>query len=741
MNDRNAARDRGADILRRFRERRRNSNSTTPTMSPTPKQHVSLTGATHPESQVSYVDKNLPLAPPSSQQVPYPEVLTNQSNSKPDTVSSSIGSFLLVDRPKDRLSGSVQEDSEQSPENPHSTQTSEIREGEESSNITPIKRSYDAFSREPRTRKDDVRAEERVDQHQVQQSQSHSPINSLVDQIRQEERAKAEREHSDDQMQWTLREAELLRVITEGETSIQTSKQEISDLKNQSMLSHQKLSSEIDSLSLELKDARRLIEVYRNEGENLSVDRARLQALVEELNAKNEGLNDANKGLREKNEDLRISKEDLLAGQKNAAQGLRLDDTTMAGEYIDTKPEILGIIHGAVRGHLKEEVTEEAIIQKLSLCLANFDSNLLSKNSLSTATESDSFGILSVELRRLINNVSPEPRKQPAVTVQLTRIKELEQTAVKLNTKLAQLSGIRNQLVRRNKDLSQQVAQVAEEKRVALDALKENMNQLVLENQKVTNDLLTQSQKTQGWKESSEKRLADIEEVEIKLESVSTALQIKIASLDVANEELVGLKNELAMLRTQLDETRDHCEVLKESKDVLAKRCLSLERIIEGIKINSFRSNNTVLAASGDKQTSEGQLTNELITLEDRCKELLKEKFSLQKQCDEHDGRLHSLQEHIFDLEADLRARDLEIELMKKRSTEKEAQLKREQEKAKKVSEKIKAEVRKSLQRPIENPDWDIDEFGLRRVDQNFITNLLMVLFPSFFHDENLRVI
>jgi len=307
-----------------------------------------------------------------------------------------------------------------------------------------------------------------------------------------------------------------------------------------------------------------------------------------------------------------------------------------------------------------------------------------------------------------------------------------------LNSKLSQLCNSRNQLVLRNKELFKKIAQVNEEKQVALEALKQSMNQLVLENQKVKNDYDTQSQKAQGWKECSQKRRADVEEFEIKLESVSTALQTKTASLDVANEELLGLKKELVTLKAQLDMTRDHCEVLKESKEVLAKRCLSLDRIIEGIKINSLRSNKTSLVESGDKETS---LTNELITLEDRCKELLKEKFTLQKQCDEHDGKLHSLQEHIFDLEGDLRARDLEIELMKKRSTEKEAQLKREQEKAKKVSEKIKAEVRKSLQRPTENSDWDIDEFGLRRVDQNFITNLLMALFPSFFHDEGLRVI
>jgi len=528
-------------------------------------------------------------------------------------------------------------------------------------------------------------------------------------------------------------------MITAGETNMRTSQQQVADMKKQAILSEQKLSSEVESVSLQLREARRLVEVHRNQGQSLAGEKAQYEALIESLRAENKCINKKSIDLLETNEELRVWKEGMLAAQNRGASGSpsNLVESTFAGESTGMELEQIESIQRAIQGFLKEGINPKEIREKLSFCVSSFSG--FSGRIIPTSEQMDSSGNLTVALALSIN-VNPELKETPSANEQQIRIEKLAEANTKLKKQISQLLASRNQLIDRNKLLLKRIDQIGEEKRVALNALKLNMNQLLLENQRITNDYVTQSKKAEGWKESSQQRRIDAEEVEVELESVNTALLTKTASLDVANEELAGLRKELTTVRTQLDETRDHCEVLKQSKDVLAKRCLSLERIIEGIKINSLRNSSTPLAES-ENDASQGPLTNELITLEDRCKALLKEKFALQKQCDEHDGKLHSLQEHIFDLEADLRARDLEIELMSKRSKEKELQLKREQEKAKKVSEKIKAEVRKSLKRPVESPGWDLDEFGLRRVDQDFITNLLMALFPSFFHDEGLRVI
>jgi len=290
MNDRTAARERGADILRRFRERRRSSISTTPTMSPPATHHANLTGtAIGPETRESYVSPNPTASKPLSQQSTPPRVMTNEVLTNPDTLSSSLGSFLLVDRPQELSSAPLLEQSNLSQEIPHNRASLDVTKIQDNSHkpmptasLTTSQRSHNMISPESRNTSD-VQANEGFNQRQAQQTPSQSPIDSLVEQIRQEERAKAKQEYSNHQIDWRQREARLLHMITEGENNKRTSQQQVADMKKEAMLSQQQLSSEVESLSLQLREARRLLEVHRNQGQNLTDEKAQFEALIESL--------------------------------------------------------------------------------------------------------------------------------------------------------------------------------------------------------------------------------------------------------------------------------------------------------------------------------------------------------------------------------------------------------------------------------------------------------------------------
>merc|ERR1711920_894639 len=242
---------------------------------------------------------------------------------------------------------------------------------------------------------------------------------------------------------------------------------------------------------------------------------------------------------------------------------------------------------------------------------------------------------------------------------------------------------------------------------------------------------LHQSKKAESLQASSDEFLSKVGETEGKFQFLTKELQSKSLALDISTEETIRHRKELTALRNKLDETRDRYEILERSKELLAKRCLSLEQVIEGIKMSNLRKVST--GCVEDKEQS--QEPDRLTVLEERYEAVLKEKFALQKKCDEHDGRLHSQQEHIFDLETELRERDEEIEIMRKQTSERELQL-----------DLKKAEINQIISNAERRTSSgeeaaDLDEFGLRPVDQDVLTQLLKTLFPSFFKDEGLRVI
>jgi len=524
----------------------------------------------------------------------------------------------------------------------------------------------------------------------------------------------SQEEYIDEKTRWRLRENQLLQIINELETNLRGSRREAENQKIQVLATQQRLTSEIESLSRELFSLKNSLSISRGNCTRLYEDNARLRALAA-------GLDEEKKSLILK---LNIAAKELPPTTEEVQSCTVVEPLNADLDQLDEiRRGLLNCIKdvdGQANGLLR------SLVQKLE---RYSEHSRMVTSQHSSNTQLDEAPSLSGEHIRTDVSSSLD-RKQELNSS--SQVRKLQDKVLELEKEVLEHSVFKNEMIRKNETLERRVQQVQEEKQVVLNNLKSTMDQLLRENKRVTKDYLDQSKKAESLQASSEEFLFKVGEAEGKFESLTKELQTKSLALDISTEEAIRHRKELLALRNQLDETRDRYEVLEQSKEVLAKRCLSLEQIIEGIKMSNLRK----ISSSSVEDKDPSQEANGLLVLEERYEAVLKEKFALQKKCDEHDGRIHSQQEHIFDLESELRQRDEEIEIMRKQTSERETQLSLKKAEINKIISN--AERRKSSEG---NEAVNLDEFGLRPADQDVLTQLLKTLFPSFFKDEGLRVI
>merc|ERR1719233_2195613 len=526
----------------------------------------------------------------------------------------------------------------------------------------------------------------------------------------------SQEEYIDEKTRWRLRENQLLQIINELETNLRGSRREAENQKIQVLATQQRLTTEIESLSRELFSLKNLLSTSRANCTRLYEDNAKLRATAAGLDEE---------------------KQSLILKLNIAAKALAQPQTEeVRSTIVDPPPnvdiQLLDEIRGGLLDCLKQVEGEtwkqlSTLLEKLERCSKHSSAVSKSQNSYNSQSELEH----SLTGEQIDLDANPDLyRKQELYPS--SQVKKLQEKVVELEKLLLEHSVFKNEMIRKNETLERRVQQVQEEKQVALNDLKNSMDQLLRENKRVTKDYLHQSKKAESLQASSDEFQSKVGETEGKFQFLTKELQSKSLALDISTEEAIRNRKELTALRNQLDETRDRYEILERSKELLAKRCLSLEQVIEGIKMSNLRK----VSACDAEDKEPSQEPDRLTVLEERYEAVLKEKFALQKKCDEHDGRLHSQQEHIFDLETELRERDEEIEIMRKQTSERELQL--DLKKAE-INQIISNAERRTSSAG--EPAADLDEFGLRPVDQDVLTQLLKTLFPSFFKDEGLRVI
>jgi len=525
----------------------------------------------------------------------------------------------------------------------------------------------------------------------------------------------SQEEYIDEKTRWRLRENQLLQIINELETNLRGSRREAENQKIQVLATQQRLTTEIESLSRELFSLKNLLSTSRANCTRLYEDNAKLRATAAGLDEE---------------------KQSLILKLNIAAKALAQPQTEeVRSTIVDPPPnvdiQLLDEIRGGLLDCLKQVEGEtwkqlSTLVEKLERCSKHSSAVSKSQNSYNSQSELEH----SLTGEQIDLDANPDLYRKELYPS--SQVKKLQEKVVELEKLLLEHSVFKNEMIRKNETLERRVQQVQEEKQVALNDLKNSMDQLLRENKRVTKDYLHQSKKAESLQASSDEFQSKVGETEGKFQFLTKELQSKSLALDISTEEAIRNRKELTALRNQLDETRDRYEILERSKELLAKRCLSLEQVIEGIKMSNLRK----VSACDVEDKEPSQEPDRLTVLEERYEAVLKEKFALQKKCDEHDGRLHSQQEHIFDLETELRERDEEIEIMRKQTSERELQL--DLKKAE-INQIISNAERRTSSAG--EPAADLDEFGLRPVDQDVLTQLLKTLFPSFFKDEGLRVI
>jgi len=525
----------------------------------------------------------------------------------------------------------------------------------------------------------------------------------------------SQEEYIDEKTRWRLRENQLLQIINELETNLRGSRREAENQKIQVLATQQRLTTEIESLSRELFSLKNLLSTSRANCTRLYEDNAKLRATAAGLDEE---------------------KQSLILKLNIAAKALAQPQTEeVRSTIVDPPPnvdiQLLDEIRGGLLDCLKQVEGEtwkqlSTLVEKLERCSKHSSAVSKSQNSYNSQSELEH----SLTGEQIDLDANPDLYRKELYPS--SQVKKLQEKVVELEKLLLEHSVFKNEMIRKNETLERRVQQVQEEKQVALNDLKNSMDQLLRENKRVTKDYLHQSKKAESLQASSDEFQSKVGETEGKFQFLTKELQSKSLALDISTEEAIRNRKELTALRNQLDETRDRYEILERSKELLAKRCLSLEQVIEGIKMSNLRK----VSACDVEDKEPSQEPDRLTVLEERYEAVLKEKFALQKKCDEHDGRLHSQQEHIFDLESELRERDEEIEIMRKQTSERELQL--DLKKAE-INQIISNAERRTSSAG--EPAADLDEFGLRPVDQDVLTQLLKTLFPSFFKDEGLRVI
>jgi len=525
----------------------------------------------------------------------------------------------------------------------------------------------------------------------------------------------SQEEYIDEKTRWRLRENQLLQIINGLETNLRGSRREAENQKIQVLATQQRLTTEIESLSRELFSLKNLLSTSRANCTRLYEDNAKLRAVAAGLDEEKQSLI------------LKLN----IAGK---ALSPTMTDDLQSSTIVEPPPNAdLELLDDIRRGLLDcLEQVEGETWKQLNTLVGKVErysehSSVVSKSPNSFNTHSQGEYSLNGEQIGIDGNPDLDRKELNAGS----QVRTLQEKVVDLEKLLLEHSVFKNEMIRKNETLERRVQQVQEEKHVALNGLKNCMDQLVRENKRVTKDYLDQSKKAESLQASSDVCLSKVGEAEGKFEFLTNELQTKSLALDISTEEAIRHKKELTALRSKLDETRDRYEILERSKELLAKRCLSLEQVIEGIKMNNLRK----VSTSGSENNEPSQEPDRLTVLEERYEAVLKEKFALQKKCDEHDGRIHSQQEHIFDLETELRERDEEIEIMRKQTSEREFQLNLKKAEINKIisnAEKRSASGEQAA---------ELDEFGLRPVDQDVFTQVLKTLFPSFFKDEGLRVI
>jgi len=672
----------GAEVPLKFRERHIPSQSESPVETLVNSQLTQPIPVAHSQTQNSLL-----MSSAATPQPPYPHPSTGESP------SDSLNSFVMV-------SSAVSDSNVLSPKN-QLPGTSRLPHQSQPQRRPPLHDGSQLRLREkpsPSTQNHGPRNQAGT---RWPEKRSPTPVST----------ESSPEEYIDEKTRWQLRENQLLQIINELETNLRGSRREAENQKIQVLATQQRLTTEIESLSRELFSLKNLLSTSRATCTKLYEDNARLRALAA-------GLDEEKQSLILK---LNIATKELPPPEFQSS-------TIVEPVNVDLK--LLNEIQEGLQNSLQG--VEGESWEQLSTLVKKLERFSEHSNAFTTSHNSNiqNGGEQSLTGEQLRTDINPDlDRKELNSSSQVRKLRE---KVIELEKQLLEHTVFKNEMIRKNETLERRVQQVQEEKQVALNDLRSTMDQLLQENKRVTKDYLDQSKKAENLKASSDECLVKVGEAEGKFEFLTKELQTKTLALDISTDEATRHMKELTALRNQLDETRDRYEVLERSKELLAKRCISLEQVIEGIKMNNLRK----ISNSGVEDNDPSQEADGLTVLEERYEALLQEKFALQKKCDEHDGRIHSQQEHIFDLETELRERDEEIEIMKKQTSEREFQMNLKREEINKIISN--AENRKA---PVGEQTANLDEFGLRPMDQDVLTQLLKTLFPSFFKDEGLRVI
>lgn len=542
----------------------------------------------------------------------------------------------------------------------------------------------------------------------------------------QDRSTRAEQTLNQQRLSWRAREDRLLKLINESERA----QAQNDSQKQQIAATQQRLAEEVLTLTKELANEKAALAKSRDETSAVMTQNARLRssnAVLEEekrsLLFKVQSLEQSLQAARQEYSDAAARQE---ASDANPPDGLN----PLAGE-LPSRSESDQVVENLRK--LVREVQLETRRTPLTNpnVQAKFDSMQEVLNpvqlALSSSPKASPTSSAVAAPPAPVSPAQPPPIQPPQADKKLQQeMLRLQQEVAHLKRQLSEKERFQHELIKKNETLQRRVSQVQEEKELALAAIRNNMTQLLQENKRVTDHFVQQAQDMQGWKSNSEKWKKRAEEFETLLDHKTAEHNQFSVKVDSAETHKIGLEKKLSLFENQLNEARDRCELLQQNKEVLGKRCLSLEEVIEGIKMNDMKK-------TGETKKNEG---DGAWKIENRCDTLLKEKFDLQRQIEESDGKLHDLQEHVFDLEADLQARDLEVELLNKKMKEREFEL---NVRAKEISDKVRAQLAKRQEsRDIElDEDYELDEFGLKvNVDQGLLASVLIFLFPGFFQDE-----
>lgn len=281
-----------------------------------------------------------------------------------------------------------------------------------------------------------------------------------------------------------------------------------------------------------------------------------------------------------------------------------------------------------------------------------------------------------------------------------------------------QLFDFNQNLIAEKGQIQRRLSEMVDEKQLMEVTLRKTIDDVLKENVRLKSEFkslareLFKLKKKFGDHQDSEKMLEDESKQNSLLESQVNSQKIHIE----------GIEEDRELLRNKLNEARDRVDMLSGNKDILSKRVLELERIVEELTMDKRLSQ----ARSNASDASVCLNSNELEVLQERCEELSRDKFAFKKLSEEADSKIEEMQNHIFDLEAELREKDLQVTVMKKRELE------------------VQVEARKISHQILKNSSG-LDplnggmrgKFGLREVDNGVIASVLVYLFPSFFRDEN----